>query len=1009
MARVLLFLALTMLPVAGASLENCSLAATQNGVAVFRCHGGAEVRIQTVTPDIVRVRVAPDGKFAESLTVRWGFVRDNFPAPSVKTSTVAGAVMVDTGALRVKVTLTPFRLSLVDASGKTLVEQTALDYGAPGSIQVRMRPGERFYGLGFQRTALDVRGQKLQWFRAFRSSQATVPFFLSTLGYGFYSNNTWKHIFDFTGAESYTVSNDGGQLDYYLIHGPTLKQIIGRYTDLTGKPMLAPRWALGIGYQSRYMEEQPGVIKTATGFRREDIPIDWIGLEPGWEDVPYNMKWNWSPKRFPDPDAMIRTLGSMGIKMEMWESGDAPKSGYTDPELRKKWYSPRIKAGIEKGIKFFKQDDPYPRMISSQEWLDPEMNKALGGSGVFSAAEMNNITNSLYSETAMREYTRVTGERAMLMFNGYHSSVASHRWPFTWEADFPLGVGALSASYSGHGLVSTRDRNESTDGIHLGYLAPFSYLEAWAYYKEPWLYSEDLLEMNRFYVKLRYRLLPYLYTSLHQANVNALPMMRPMALEFQDDPKTHLLATQFMLGDSLLVASATASLGSGSEGVSDNRKITTPGKAPVYLPRGTWYDYWTGHKITSQGQWQTSTWPDTVGGPLWVKGGAIIPMAPVMAYSDQEPLEVLRLDVYPAGSSRYTVYEDDGLTYAYEKGAFAVTEVRAVEQARSVTLSIGARQGTYKGMPARRSYLVSVHTTLTPTAVTLGGARLSKVSSKEQLLLSAGSRGWYHDAEAGVVWIKPEAGWRYDYDARGAGKDPDRDTVCWEAGEHAPRALALRVDLTPPAPAPKAVYTAATALNITSQYDRLIADGTSTSAITVTVRDASGRRVYDSSLPVRIEAQGDATLGCGQRLCTVNAVEGVAATTVTSGLAPGPVSVQASAGDLASGRTELETVRGKIVLKASPPERVKLNSDGRWLPLRFNLYATIESNGVRMRSANTRLRMQVTGGSGKSYPDLDTRAAKGIGVFNDVVLEKPPKYVVIVTGEGLEPARIPIY
>jgi len=542
-----------------------------------------------------------------------------------------------------------------------------------------MRADEHFYGLGFQRMALDVRGRKLQWYRSFRSSEATVPFFMSTGGYGFYSNNTWKHVFDFTGdGSSYTITSEGGQLDYYVIHGPSMRNILGRYTDLTGKPMLAPRWALGIGYQSRYLEEQAGVVKTATGFRREDIPIDWIGLEPGWEDVPYRMKWNWSPKRFPDPDAMIRTLAGMGIKMGMWESGDAPKTGYTDPSVRQQWYSPRIQAAIRKGIKFFKQDDPYPRMISSQEWLPPEMNKNLGGSGVFSAAEMNNLTNSLYSQTAMEEYTRATGERAMIMFNGYNSSIASHRWPFTWEADFPLGVGALSAGLSGHGLVSTRDRNESPDGIHLGYLAPFSYLEAWAYYKEPWLYSEDLLEMNRFYVKLRYRLLPYLYSSLAQSHSSAMPMMRPMVLEYQDDPKTHLLASQFMLGDSLLVASATTSLSGGSEGVSGDRERAAPGKAPVYLPRGTWYDYWTGRSVSSPGEWHTSTWPETAGGPLWVKGGAIIPMGPVTAYSEQEPLDVIRLDVYPSGDSRYTIYEDDGATYAYEKGAFAITEIRAV-------------------------------------------------------------------------------------------------------------------------------------------------------------------------------------------------------------------------------------------------------------------------------------------------------------------------------------------
>jgi hypothetical protein len=372
-------------------------------------------------------------------------------------------------------------------------------------------------------------------------------------------------------------------------------------------------------------------------------------------------------------------------------------------------------------------------------------------------------------------------------------------------------------------------------------------------------------------------------------------------------------------------------------------------------------------------------------------------------------LDVICLDVYPSGDSRYTIYEDDGATYAYEKGAFATTEIRTVEQSRALTLTIGARTGSYKGMPSRRGYLVSLHTALTPTRVALGGARLSKLASKEKLLYATTSRGWYHDAKAGVLWIKPEAGWRYDYDARGAGKDPDRDTAYWDQGSHSPRALTIAISLAEPAPEPKPVYGTAAALAVESHYDKLVADGTSTSVVSVTVLDASGRRVYNSSVPVRIEAVGEGVLGCGARVCSVNASEGVATTTITSSLTPGRVRIRASADGVAPARAGIETLRGSIVLKASPPERVKLNSDGSWLPLRFNLYATIECAGIRMRSASTRLRMQVTGGSGKSYPELEARAVKGIAVFKDVVLEKPPRYVVHVSGDGVEPAQIPIY
>jgi hypothetical protein len=620
---------------------------------------------------------------------------------------------------------------------------------------------------------------------------------------------------------------------------------------------------------------------------------------------------------------------------------------------------------------------------------------------------MNNVSNSLYSDTAMHEYTRVTGERAMIMFNGYNSSIASQRWPFTWEADFPLGVGALSASLSGHSLVSTRDRNEAPDGIHLGYLAPFSYLEAWAYYKEPWFYSEPLLDMNRLYVKLRYQLIPYLYASHHQSAASGMPVMRPMVLEFQNDPQASLITSQFMLGDSLLVGSATTAITSGSEqpGLKgDAAAVNTSAK--IYLPKGRWYNFWTGDAVESTGEWHTATWPSTVGGPLWVRGGAILPMGQVTAYCEQEPLEVLHLDVYPSGSSSYTAYEDDGRTYEYQKGAFATTAFRATETATGLKFSIGARQGSYKDMPARRGYLLSVHTKMQPTSVTAAGQRLTEAKTKDELLYTAARRGWYYDATAGTLWIKPAAGWRYDYDARGAGKDVDRDTVRWETPAAPAQAMSIAVAWSKPVPV-KPVFGEAAALRVSPEFNTLIADGTSQTTVKIEVLDASQRKVLNAQRTIRIEA--DAVLGCGARVCEVESRDGAATTTITSGLKTGRVSIRATSAGIGAGEAGVDIVRGNIRLQASPPERVKLNSDGSWLPLRFNLYATIQVNGVTVKSATTRLHVKISGGTGK-YPEVkDVSAVNGIGVFSNVVLEKPPKYTLEVSGEGLETARIPIY
>jgi len=366
--------------------------------------------------------------------------------------------------------------------------------------------------------------------------------------------------------------------------------------------------------------------------------------------------------------------------------------------------------------------------------------------------------------------------------------------------------------------------------------------------------------------------------------------------------------------------------------------------------------------------------------------------------------------VYPAAASSYTAYEDDGRTYDYEKGASATTEFRSVEKPGGLTFTIGARKGSYTGMPERRSYLVSVHTRLQPTAVTVAGHRLPPVGSKDDLLYVAARKGWHYDALTGTLWIKPASGWRYDYDARGAGKDPDRDTVYWDAAA-APGGQAMEIAVAlskPPAP-PKPVFGPAAHLAVESSDRTLIADGTSAATVKVTVLDAAWRKVADARLPVQLEAEGEAVLGCGARVCQVETLNGAATTVLTSTLKPGQVRLRATAAQLPAGEAAVETVRGTIRLQASPPERVVLHSGGAWLPLRVTLYASIQAGGVTVKSANTRLRLHITGGSGKVPPDQELRAVGGYAAFPNVVFEKPPKYVMHVSGDGLETAHIPIY
>jgi hypothetical protein len=189
--------------------------------------------------------------------------------------------------------------------------------------------------------------------------------------------------------------------------------------------------------------------------------------------------------------------------------------------------------------------------------------------------------------------------------------------------------------------------------------------------------------------------------------------------------------------------------------------------------------YWSGEEVESKGQWKRDcTWPETVGGALFVKPGAIIPMGPVTAFVDQEPLEIVTLDVYPHGRSEFTLYEDDGATYAYENGAWATTKFCCREQPDRVRINIGRRQGTYTGMPNNRGYLLTVHCPTEPARVLRGDTQLGRHRSKEDLVADGAASGWAYDRQKRIVWIKPAAGWYYAADARGE-SDPERDTVHW--------------------------------------------------------------------------------------------------------------------------------------------------------------------------------------------------------------------------------------
>lgn len=713
--------------------------------AIHSEKGGGSVQVTLLQDGLLRVRHVIGREVTRSLNEQVGLVTPGKPRPDGS----IGPTLRTTGGKE-------FRWELLSPGGVSLAVFTLVPNPQGGFVlSGSSQSQDGWYGLGFQRKGIELHGLSMRWQRTFRHSEATVPFFFSTAGYGVFSNTTWPQTFDFTEANQWSIHADKGNCDVFLIYGPSPKQILDGYTNLCGRPEMPPRWALDPLYICRYYITQAEAEEIAATFRKKDIPFGMLGLEPGWEEVPYSMHWKWSGKRFESPRQMIERLHALGFYFELWESGVAPDTGYTDPAVRDAWFQKRVSQSLDLGVDFYKQDDPYPRSINSEELQAPALRKSTPANKVDAEAAL--IANSLYSETVIRQIEKRTGHRGIVIFNSYWASVGAHRWPTAWAADFEAGTGLINGSLSAHAMVS-KDMDAATPaGIHFGYLTPFTIVDSWAYYKEPWLFPPHIENAHRFYAKFRGRLGPHLYTAAWESHKSGTPMMRPMLLEHPNDPEVRRNSLQYYLGDGLLVGQTSR----------------------VYLPAGCWVDYWTGRSEKSSGAWHECSWPEEVCGPLWVRDGSIIVTRPVTPHAFAENDSVFVAEVFPGERSHVTrLYEDDGISLDYRNGNYRITELACKTRVGSTEVTIHCVYNSLKREQNRRAYLLKVHTHFVPTRILWQQQALTEKDSYASLVNAPGQSGWCRDVQGPYVWIKVDPHWYFTSDHRGAG-DPERDTPAW--------------------------------------------------------------------------------------------------------------------------------------------------------------------------------------------------------------------------------------
>ena len=320
--------------------------------------------------------------------------------------------------------------------------------------------------------------------------------------------------------------------------------------------------------------------------------------------------------------------------------------------------------------------------------------------------EMHNL-NQVLLVKQMQQFTRKhTGRRSWHHYCGGWSGV--QHWGAATSGDNGGGKTALfdqinlgMSSYMNTSCdVMSVEKELEMQSLHFGIFLPWMQINSWFSMMHPFYYSEEEGQVYKDYIKLRYTLMPYIYSAALEGGLTGMPMVRSMPLVFPGDRNVDDMCWQYMFGQNLAV------------GIFSDT---------IYLPEGGWTDYWTGERIISKGETITHPYPADKAGLLFVRDGAVIPCQPDVQYAGVKPFDKLIVKVYPGADSEYVLFEDDGESYAYETGGVASTRFINKASAGSFDFTVCAAEGTYTGMPQNRDYSFEFSMGARPSKVAVNG------------------------------------------------------------------------------------------------------------------------------------------------------------------------------------------------------------------------------------------------------------------------------------------------
>ncbi len=718
--------------------------------------GDATVEVVVMTDEIIRVRLAPHSVFLDEFS--YAVQKFEQKALAVVITENETEYRVSTNTVNCHIRKKDFLISFSDTKSNIISSDAApmhweenIKFGGYYVFCTKTcSPEESFFGLGDKPTEFNLRGKRLRNWNtdaySFSWNQdplyRSIPFYISLnegIAHGIFFDNTFKSHFDF-GAEDKTKTSfwaDGGELQYYYIHGPHMMDVVKNYHLLTGTHPMPPLWAFGY-HQCRWSYYPESKLRKITkGFRERNIPCDGIYLDIDYMDGYRCFTWN--RKYFPEPKKLIKELADDGFKTVV----------IIDPGIRVDDNYAVFKEGKEKKYfcrrcdDYFMEGHVWPGRCQFPDFTNPEVRNwwaglfddlvQMGVAGVWN--DMNEpavFGTGTFPDDVRHQYDGFRGshrkahnvygmQMVRATYEGLRRNMKNKR-PFTITRAGYSGVQRYSSVWTGDNVASWEhlqlaniqcqrlsvsgisfcgtdiggfsgepDGELFTRWIQFGTFSPFMRAHSAGDTKErePWSFGEPFTSINRKFIELRYKLIPYLYSTFWEHHRYGFPILRPVVMQEQEEIKNHFRQDEFTYGDKILVCPI---LGPGQT----SRK--------VYLPKGKWYNFWTYEMITGGQEIMVEAPLDSL--PIFVKAGSVIPEYPVMQYVGEKEIEEVTLNIY---YSDYEVnsflFEDYGETFAYEQDIYLEKKFIVSGKGKKLTIQ-QSMEGLYT--PRYETYLVNL-------------------------------------------------------------------------------------------------------------------------------------------------------------------------------------------------------------------------------------------------------------------------------------------------------------